>query len=345
MLYATTRSDHNTFTAQRALKEPCAPDGGLYVPMRLKTLSSQELEVLLDQSAPGILAALMNHFFSTKLSYKDVEFLLGRNIARLQPMNHRITVVELWRNADGDFARIERLLAKHLAVDKRDTPVGEWLKVVCRIGVLFCVYSRMLRDGTLSREEKVDVAVLTGDFTGPMAAWIARKMGLPIGNIVCCSNENGTIWELFQQRQMRCGAPVVKTAAPKCDIVCPAGLERLIRMELGVKEAGIFSEARRTGKDYFVSRELRDPFQGMAASVISNQRIMRVIANVHATNGYIFCPYSAMLYAGLMDFRSNTGSNAQALIISESSPVQCEDTVARALGISVPQLHERLDTI
>lgn len=345
MLYATTRSDHDTFTAQRALKEIQAPDGGLYVPMRLKELSSQELDVILNERSPGIIAALMNYFFSCRLSHKDVEFALGRHIAKLERMNHRITIAQCWHNPDGDFARIDRILAKLAAVDKRETPVGEWLKVVTRICLIFCVYARMRKENRISPEEKLDVAVLSGDFTAPMAAFYARKMGLPIGNIVCCSNENSSVWDLTQQGELRTDTPVRKTCTPKCDIACPGGLERLVRVSLGLRQAQQFAFARDNGDTYYVPREYRDPFAGIYASVVGDRRIPRVIANVHATNGYILCPYSALIYAGLMDYRANTGCNGQALIISETSPMHCEDAVARALGIRVPQLHEKLNII
>lgn len=345
MLYATTRSDHDTYTAQRALKEPCAPDGGLYVPMRLKTLSKEELDVLLEQGTPGILAALLNYFFSCKLSRKDVEFALGKHIAKLEHMSHRITIAQCWHNPDRDFSRIDRLLAKLAAVDKRETPVGEWLKVVSRIGLLFCVYARMRKENRISDGEKLDVAVLSGDFTAPMAAWTARAMGLPIGNIVCCCNENGAIWDLFQQGEMHTGSPVRKTSTPKCDISCPDGLERLVRLSLDLKEARRFAFARQEKSDYLVERQFRDPFPGMYASVITDRRIPQIISNVHSTNGYILCPYSALVYAGLMDYRANTGCNGQALLICESGPEHCEDAVAKALGMTVPQLHERLDII
>lgn len=313
--------------------------------MRLKTLSKQELDVLLDQGSPGILAALVNYFFSCKLTRKDVEFALGKRIAKLEHMNHRITVAQCWHNPDGEFARIDRIFSKLAAVDKRETPVGEWLKVVTRIGLLFCIYARMRTENRIRDEEKLDVAVLTGDFSGPMAAWIARKMGLPIGNIICCCNDNGAVWDLFQQGEMHTARSVRKTSTPKCDIACPEGIERLIRMSLDRKEAQRFAFACQEGDDYAVSLNFRNPFPGMYASVITDRRIPQVIANAHATNGVILCPYSALLYAGLMDYRASTGCNGQALMICETSPLRCEDEVAKALGLTVPQLHERLDII
>lgn len=345
MQYATTRSDLETYCAQQVLTQSVAADGGLFVPVELKTLSSGEVDSILNKSTPEILTEIVNYFFDSELNPKDVEFTIGKQITKLKSMNYRILVAECWRNLDGDFSRVERLLAKLLAQKKCDGPVGEWLKVVTRVGLLFCIFGKICREQKALFAEPVDVVVLSGDFTGPTAAWVARKMGLPIGNIVCCCNENDAVWELLQHGEMRTDLPVIRTDMPQCDISCPAGIERMIRMNLGLSEAQKFAFARDTGMTYNVGGEIRNLIPGIYVSVINSRRIPGVIANVYATNGYALCPYSAMLYAGLMDYRANTGFNGQGLIISESSPAQCEDAMVRALGSAAARFPQRTDLI
>lgn len=344
MLYKTTRSDRDTFTAERALKELRAPDGGLYIPMQRKEFAPGELADLLSQSVPGVIAGIMNHFFSCKLSGKDVEFILGKQITQLHSMNHRITVAECWRNPDGDFSRVIRILAERVAIDKRNTPVGDWMQVASRIAMLFGIFSQMLREGRVEGDRKLDVAVLSGDFSAPVAAWYARQMGLPIGNIICCCNENGAVWDLLQRGEMKTDPPVRKTGTPRCDIGRPEGIERLIRLTLGLKEAQRYAFICGEGGLYDLKEEKHNALrEGMYTSVVSDKRIPRVIANAYATNGYVLCPYSALAYSGLMDYRAATGRIDPALMICESSPVQCEETIASAMGISISQLHQRLD--
>lgn len=346
MLYATTRSDHDTFTPERALKEHHAPDGGLYVPMQRKAFSQEELSELLNMSGSAILARILNEFFSCRLTEKDIEFSMGRSIVRLHSMNHRITVAELWHNPDGDFARIQRQMARLAAIDKRSTPLGEWMQTVSRVAALFCVYGQMLRQGIVEFGTKVDTAVLCGSFSAPVAAWYAREMGLPIGSVIVCCNENGAAWDLLQRGEMRTDLPARKTSTPRCDVGRPEGLERLIRLSLGVKEAQRYAFACGEGGNYDLRGDKHERLRaGMYASVVSDKRIGRVIANAYSTNGYILCPYSALTYSGLMDYRAATGKNGPALMISETSPILCEDAVARAMGITVSQLHDRLDIV
>lgn len=344
MLYTTTRSDRDTYTPERALKEICAPDGGFYIPMQPLKYSDDELAALLDQSASGIIASLINHFFNSKLTARDLEFSLGKRFFELKTMSHRITLAENWRNQDGDFARIQRILTERAALDKRQTPVGEWMQIVSRIAMLFCNFSQMRRQGNPEPGYRIDVAVLSGDFYGPMAAWYAREMGLPIGNIICCCNENGVVWEFLQRGELKTNPSVRKTVTPKCDVGRPGGLERLIYGTLGIEKAKHYASVCQNGGVYALSpEEHRSLRRGMYAAVVSDKRLASVIANVYATNGYILCPYSALTYAGLMDYRAATGQSGPALIVSETSPILCEDAVSQAMGISVTELHERLE--
>ena len=346
MLYTTTRSDLDSFTAERALKEPCAPDGGLYIPMKLRRMDQQELASLMGQPTAGIFAAVMNYFFNTRLTEKDIEFVLGKELAKLHTMSHRITLAECWRNPDGDFSRVERILAQRLAVDKRSTPVGEWLKVAVRIALLMALYAQMIREGKLHLGQSLDVALLSENFRGPMAAWYAREMGLPIGTVVCCCNENGTVWDLISQGSMKTDVPVRKTKTPRCDISRPEGLERLIRGGCGLKQAQNYAFICGEGGRFELSPERHKQLsKGMYASVTSDIRLPRVMANVYATNGYVLCPYSALVYSGLMDYRAAAQSGGHALLLCESSPLQCEDAVLAATGLNVSQLHEKLDVV
>ena len=333
MLYITTRSDHDTYTAQRALKESAAPDGGLYLPMRWGRLSPSEIRTLLEAGNPEICAAILNYSFSLRLTARDAEFVLGKRMAVLKQMSHRITVAECWRNPEGEFTRTERIMAKLAAVDKRQTPVGQWLKVVSRICLLFCLFAEMDRQGGLPEGTTVDTVVGGGDFTGPVAAWYAREMGLPVGNILYCGKDAEALWDLLQTGQLRLDR--TNPAAP--------GMEQLIRICLGAREARSFASAVDQERVYQLGKGISKPFEGLQASVIRDQRIPGIISNVYATNGYVLGPESAVLYAGLMDYRARAGSGGAALIVSQTSPVHGADTVAQALDLTKDQLQEHLN--
>lgn len=339
MLYATTRSKVETYTAQRALKEERAPDGGLYIPVQVPAFADSEIMSLRERVPSDVMADVMNRFWGAKLSRWDVEFHLGRDLFGLTDMNHRIVVGELWKSGLGNM---ESILTELVSLEEGITKPGAWMRVTVRIGLLFAIFGELERRGSVSRRKPLDVAVMTGDFVTPFAAWYARKMGLPIGTIVCCCNENGGLWDLLNRGQFKLGEKVIATTTPDCDMVSPWGLEWLMYM-MDRERLSEYLEAQEKGRLYELTREQQSRIRsGLYVSVTSDQRLSAVMPNVYRTNGYVLCPYSAMVYAGLMDYRSVTGERRLALMLLERSPLDSAAVVTRALGIQEDELTEKL---
>lgn len=344
MLYATTGSKIDTFTPQRAIRENRAPEGGLFVPLRLPWYSAEQIAALAQRPPGENLARVLNEFFPGKLTGKDVEFLLGKDFFRINLLSHRIAAAELWRNPDGSFDRIVRLLTERLSAEPGLVRPGEWMYVAVRIGLLFALFGELERLGLADPETPVDVALGTGHFIAPMAAWYARKMGLPIGTVVCGCNENGGVWDLLRRGQMRTDLARVRTITPAWDIPLPGSLERLIYETLGREEAVRYRETCQARGLYQITPEQQERLSdGIFASVVSGKRLADVMPNVFRTNGYILCPYSALVYSALLDFRASPGKNGLALMLCEQSPLQREDGICQALGISREELREKLD--
>lgn len=345
MLYVTSRSNSETYTAYHALMEKRAPDGGHFLPIRLVPFSRQELDGLKGKNPNQAVADVLNLFFSTQLTGWAVDFAVGRNPVRLKSMNHRITVVESWHNLDWNFDRMVRNLSA-LIRGTRDTeqPAGEWAAIAVRMGALFGVFGELMREGIANPESPVDIAVPSGDFSMVMSAWYARQLGLPIGNIVCCCNENNGLWDLICHGGLRTNAVAQHTSTPDCDRVIPDQLERLICACGGGEETEVFVRCCREGRMYFPSEQtLQRLQQGLHVSVVSRKRLESTIPNAYSTHGYVFGPYSALCYAGLLDYRARTGESGSALILSEQGALCHDGMVARTMGIPVETLHKILE--
>lgn len=333
MLYATTRSKVETFTAQRALKETFAPDGGLYVPTRLPEFSQEEILELSELGTGECIARVMNRFFGTRLTEREVEFRLGRNACYLRDMSHRIAVAETWHNNDGSFGRTVRVLTGMVSAEL-GVSSGQWMTIAARIAVIFALYGELVRMEMVAPGGAVDASVPDSDMSVAMAYWYARKMGLPIGCIVVCCDDDRGLWQLIARGQIKPGKNP------------PAALERLIFGTLGQSDTEQYVRCCRDGGLFALGREkhrtLRD---GLYACVVSPGRTMSVIANVCRTNGTILDPVGAVTHAGIMDYRAITGSSNPALILCEESPVLHETEVCAALGIGSNELRRRLNVL
>lgn len=344
MLYITTRSKNDPSTAVRTMNQERGSDGGLFVPMRMPELQQADISALKDKTFGQNVADILNLFFSTKLTGWDVDMSIGRYPMRIKGMNHRVLVAELWRNIDGNFERVVQSLANriHLFGDAIGG-ASNWVNIAVRIAALFGVCGELMKRGELLPDKPVNIAVTSGSFAMPMAAWYARQMGLPIGKIICGCNENGAPWELLHQGEVDTGVLAVETSTPDCDYAIPQDLERLVCAVFGQEEAMRYWWSCTEGGTYSLPEphchELR---KEMFVAVVSHVRVGTIIPSVYRTNQYILDPYATLAYGALSDYRSRTGDSGTALIFSEKSPLYSEEFVSKAMRITAAELKKRL---
>ena len=345
MLYVTTRSGKDAFTVNQALSEQRADDGGFYVPMKNPFFDRAQMKALADKSFSQNVAEILNLLFQSRLDSWAVDFGIGRHPLRLVSVSGRAILAETWHNPSWRFERLAKSVEKTIRQSDHISQIPtDWLMIASRIAVLFGIFGELMNRGEVSVDSPLDIAVPVGNFSAPMAAWYARSWGLPIGNILCCCNENPGCWNLIHKGEMRCDAPVVTTTTPACDKVVPENLERLISATLGYRETERFLYSCAEGGLYYLEdyqhQRLRE---GLYGSVVGQQRLEWAILNLYKTDGYISDPYTALAYSGLMDYRARTGETRKALILSEESPVYSLPYLGKCMGLTPEELKKRLD--
>ena len=343
MLYVTTRSNSETYTAYHALTENRAPDGGFYVPLRLPRFDRDQIESLSKRPFNQTVAEILNLLFGCKLTAFDLDFSIGRSPVRLTALGHRILLGECWHNLSWDYGQMERAIYRKV-VEEEDKAVSDWFRIGLRIAVLFGFFGKLLRRQIASVKAPVDLAVLSGDFSAPMAAWYARSMGLPIGNIILCCNDNNNPWELLHHGEIRTNTVALSTITPAGDYAIPTDLERFVHGCGGSREVERFVELCRAGRMYIPTDHVYEQMQqGMYASVVGQTRVFSAIPNVYRTHGEVLDPYAALIYSGLLDYRAGTGESKPALILSDIGPGAAPGPIADAMGISPEELQEILN--
>ena len=344
MLYLSTKSKYDTYTAYTAIHHDHAADGGLFLPFRLPALDQNAIHALSQRSYSANMAQMLNLFFSTGLTEVDVDYILGKGCTRYSTMNHRVVVGELWHNAQWNFDSAVQALSRAIRREDVNESATQWVGVAVRIASIFAVYGLLVSDGVIEDGEKLDIAVPTGDFSAPMAVWYARKMGLPVGTVVVGCNENSALWDLFNLGDMATGETVLETLTPLCDYNAPMGLARLVYSTLGAEEAIRYENLRLAGRHFVPEEETLEQLKdGIFTAVSSISRIDSVIRNVYSTVQYILSPYDALAYGALLDYRSKSGQGSTCLLLSERCPICDDKTVAYALGIHTDELAQRLN--
>ena len=336
MLYTCTRNPALTHTAHRALAEARTPDGGFYVPAPGESLGGELLRSLPGMPFNHTVALVLNRLWDTSFSAHDVRLAAGRTPVRLTPLANRILVGECWHNLDGEYDRLVKNITAHFCPDASMNG-GSWAAISVGTAVLFGIFGELMGKGMASSDKKVDVSVVSADFSLVMSAWYARKWGLPIGNIICCCNENNAVWNLFTHGMLRTDGVSLITYTPKADVAVPASLERLIYECGGIRESERYVEKIRKGESYYPDDAMLSRLrQGMYVSVVSTPRMMDIIPNAYTTHNYLFSPCSALAYGGLLDYRAVTGESRRSLILAEENPANYPEIMAKALD-TIPE--------
>lgn len=335
MLYVTTRSNQDIFTAQRAMRENRGLDGGMYVPFQKPVFP--DLDSLGKCSFGQTVSDVLNLLFQTKLTSWDVDFCIGRYPVRLKPLRHRILIAESWHNPQWSYEWMVNNLT-HLLCGIDSNATG-WIKIAVRIAVLFGIFGELRRNGVNS----ADISVVSSDFSAPISAWYAREWGLPVGNVVCCCNENHGLWDLICQGQFRTDAVSIATVIPLADCALPEELERFVSACGGAEEILRYLEACQKGYTYCPNDEVLEKMrQGLFVSVVSSNRLKSTIPSVYRTHDYLMSPYTALAYGGLLDYRAKKGETRHAVILADRSPTSDSWIVAKSIGITEEELHSLL---
>ncbi len=341
MLYVTARDHRDAYTAHRALTQDRADDGGLFAPLHLPRLSDDRIAEWISDSFGSTMAQILNLFFGSGISASQVEFAVGRKPVRLKPLSHRIVFAETWHNPGEDWHWCARRLSRLLLSRYGKDICSEWMGVAVRIGMLFDAYGQLCRKGIVQMGEPVDASFVSGDFSGPMAARYARELGLPIGEIICCCNENNGLWELLHQGSFSTNAVAVNTPLPEADIAVPASLERLVFACGGTGESAAYLEICRRGGEYVPGEALLKRMKsGLSVSVVGSERTANTVRTVFGTYDYLMDPATALAYAGLLDYRATRGAGRYALVLSPCAPGKFPERTASALKIPVSDLKQ-----
>lgn len=312
------------------------PDGGLFIPFRLNEFTKDEILGLGKKTFAQNVAEILNLFFSTKLTSWEIEVAIGRQSYGIQTMNYRIISAELWHNSEYDFNKVIKSLARlvHPDGDIIGAPPS-WMRLAIRIAALFGVFGELLRTDQVRPDQPLDIAVPCGDFSAPMAAWYGRRMGLPVGTILCGCSEGSAVWDLLHRGQ-------IDTSVSDEEYL-PEELERLICETCGQDEAMNFRFSYAEGGCYAPSEAAYAAIRkGMFAAVVSPARLETTVSGFYRTNQYILDPYSALGYSALSDYRARNGSSRSILMICERSPICSSESVSRILRISVDELKKFL---
>lgn len=209
-----------------------------------------------------------------------------------------------------------------------------WGRLVPQVTYYFSAYADLLRSGAISMGQEVNFCVPTGNFGNILAAYYAKRMGLPVGKLICASNANNVLFDFIEQGVYNANRPFHKTTSPSMDILVSSNLERLLYELCGrdEKQVSQWMQALKTGGVYTVDEAThRALTESFAAGWADDARALETIARVQKSVGYTMDPHTAVAWTVAEDYRARTGDNRPMVVVSTASPYKFSRSVLSAL--------------
>ena len=97
-------------------------------------------------------------------------------------------------------------------------------------------YCDLIKNKQIAYGERVNVCVPTGNFGNILAAYIAKRMGLPLGRLICASNSNNVLTDFFDTGVYDRNRPFHEPVSPSMDILISSNVERLLLFAAGEED-------------------------------------------------------------------------------------------------------------
>lgn len=198
----------------------------------------------------------------------------------------------------------------------------------------FRAYKDLLAAGKIKLGDKVNFSVPTGNFGDILAGYLAKKMGLPVGTLICASNANNVLTGFIRTGTYDRRRPLLKTTSPSMDILVSSNLERLLYLLSGDTKlvASLMKQLKEEGA-YTVPDALKAAIQKeFWAAYCDDARAAEIIGRVYREQHYLCDPHTASGFAAAEDYRNETGDLTPMVILSTASPYKFPAAVLSAIG-------------
>ncbi|SHJ04974.1 threonine synthase [Parasporobacterium paucivorans] len=215
-------------------------------------------------------------------------------------------------------------------------------RLVPQIVYYVYAYAQLFAKGEIAKDEKINFVVPTGNFGNILAAYYAKRMGLPINKLICASNENKVLYDFFSTGEYDKNRDFILTTSPSMDILISSNLERLIYEIAGYdsrKNAEFMKSLAETGK-YEITDKMREQLEEFYANYSSEEETAEVIRSLEQKHKYIIDTHTAVAASVYEKYVQESGDSTKTVIVSTASPFKFARSVMNAIDPKYDALSE-----
>ena len=210
-----------------------------------------------------------------------------------------------------------------------------WGRLAPQIVYYVSAYCDMLERGDDYLKDGFNIVVPTGNFGNILAAYYAKKMGVPVNKLICASNANNVLTDFINTGKYDRDRKFFTTISPSMDILITSDLESMLfelsgnddkavaKMQRDLSENGIFTVSEE------IKAKMNDLFYG---GCCDDEATLETIKELFAEYGYLCDTHTAVAMKVYKQYVKETGDDRPTVIASTASPYKFANSVLSAVS-------------
>lgn len=210
-----------------------------------------------------------------------------------------------------------------------------WGRILPQVVYYISAYCDLLQSGGIQMGDKVNFCVPTGNFGDILAAYYAKRMGLPVNKLICASNCNDVLTDFLRTGVYDRNRPFHTTMSPSMDILVSSNLERLLFDLSGENDEEVrsYMEALAADGRYEVSDAIKSAVREQYWGGFCDEAgTAATIAEYYKNRGYLIDTHTAVAVHVMEQYRKATGDETVTVFVSTASPYKFCNHVLIAIG-------------
>ena len=184
-------------------------------------------------------------------------------------------------------------------------------------------------------EGEFNIVVPTGNFGNILAAYYAKKMGVPVGKLICASNANNVLTDFINDGTYDRNRNFYTTISPSMDILISSNLERMLFELCGNDDKKVsawqndLSNSGSFTVDEDVKAKMGELFWG---GCCDDTNTLKTIEKYFKEYGYLCDTHTAVALNVYEQYVKATGDDRPTVIASTASPYKFAKSVLSAVS-------------
>ncbi|MGN0806610.1 MAG: threonine synthase [Candidatus Coproplasma sp.] len=204
-----------------------------------------------------------------------------------------------------------------------------------QIAYYFSAYFDLVTAGQIEMGQEIDFTVPTGNFGNILAAYYAKRMGLPVRRLHCASNMNNILTDFLAKGRYDVHREFYKTTSPSMDILVSSNLERLLFEVCGRDEkltAERMNKLKSEGVYEITEKERAAIAEIFDGGFANEDEVVETIYDLFCDTGYTMDTHTGCAMKVANDWkRKNKKDETMQVVVSTANPYKFPQDVLYAV--------------